>query len=78
VGRGRSSRDGPFAQGQGRWGKDRGSRRRIRRLKWHEHITIEMWLFVAAMILMIALGLPWLAKHPLHHHQRDAAGARPQ
>ena len=42
----------------------RGSRRRLRRIKWHEHTPAEFWIFVVLVIVMLIVLIPWLTKHP--------------
>jgi uncharacterized iron-regulated membrane protein len=48
----------------------RGSRKRVRRLKWQEHTSVEFWIFVILMLIMLFVGIPWLIRHPpeTHHH----------
>ena len=52
----------------------RGSRRRLRRIKWRDHTPAEFWLFVVFMLLILIVLIPWLIKHPppAHHHWTDA------
>lgn len=52
----------------------RGSRKRLRRIKWYEHTSVEFWIFVALMLLMLFGGIPWMIRHPPeHHHQTNEA-----
>jgi hypothetical protein len=47
----------------------RGSRKRLRRIKWYEHTSIEFWIFVLLLLLMVFVAIPWLIRHPpVHHH----------
>jgi hypothetical protein len=52
----------------------RGSRHRIRRLKWHEHTSIEFWVVVAFILFVLFFGIPWLIKHPIDLHHRKPSG----
>jgi hypothetical protein len=49
---------------------DRGSRKRVRRIKLWENTSVEFWIFVVFMLVMLFVGVPWLIKHPpeVHHH----------
>jgi hypothetical protein len=63
---------GPRSASQQGWcGKIyRGSRRRLRRIKWHEHTPTEFWIFVGPVIVMLIVLILWLTKHPpaeAHH-----------
>jgi hypothetical protein len=42
----------------------RGSRRRLRRIKWHEDTPTEFWIFVVLVIVMLIVLILWLTKHP--------------
>lgn len=48
----------------------RGSRKRVRRIKWWENTSVEFWVFVVLILVMLFVGVPWLIKHPPddHHH----------
>jgi type II secretory pathway component PulM len=52
----------------------RGSRKRLRRLKWREHTPAEFWILVVIVIVMLLVVIPWLINHPPaeHHHETDA------
>jgi hypothetical protein len=48
----------------------RGSRRRLRRIKWRENMSVELWIFVAFVVFLLIFGIPWLVEHPpRHQHQ---------
>ena len=42
----------------------RGSRKRVRRIKWWENSPLEFWIFVVLILFMLFVGVPWLIKHP--------------
>jgi hypothetical protein len=42
----------------------RGSRKRLRRLKWYRHSSIEIWLFFAFVLFLLFIGVPWMISHP--------------
>lgn len=42
----------------------RGSRKRVRRIKWWENTSVEFWILVALLLLMLFVGVPWLIRHP--------------
>jgi hypothetical protein len=55
----------------------RGSRKRLRRIKWHKHTSVEFWIFVVLMLLMLFGGIPWMIRHaPEHHHMVGAETVR--
>ena len=49
----------------------RGSRKRLKRIKFFENTSVEFWLFVVLMLFMLLVVVPWLIKHPPRDH--DAA-----
>jgi hypothetical protein len=54
-----------------RWGPSgayRGSRKRLRRLKWHAHTSVELWIFVVLVLIMFSVGLSRLFWHPAPAH----------
>jgi hypothetical protein len=44
----------------------RGSRRRLRRIRFRENWTRDMWLLVAVVVLTILVLFPWLVRHPIN------------
>ena len=56
-------------------GYDRGSRKRLNRIRLRGNGSIELWIFVALMAFMLTVGVPWLIRHPMedrdshHTHQ---------
>jgi hypothetical protein len=42
----------------------RGSRKRVRRIKWLENNSVEFWILVVLLLFMLLVGVPWLVKHP--------------
>jgi hypothetical protein len=66
---------GPHLSG-GRGSKTyRGSRKRIRQIKWREHTSIEFWVFVVFMLFLLFVGIPWMIKHPIDHHHEPSSTA---
>jgi hypothetical protein len=59
-----------FARGPGGGyrGRYRGSRKRLKRIKFAENTSVGFWVFVALMIFMLFVVLPWLINHPLPDH----------
>jgi hypothetical protein len=49
-------------------GRGRGSRKRLERIKFAENTSVGFWVFVALMIFMLFVVLPWLTNHPLPDH----------
>jgi hypothetical protein len=41
----------------------RGSRRRVRRIKWSD-TTPEFWIFVVLVIFLFFVIVPWMIRHP--------------
>jgi hypothetical protein len=44
----------------------RGSRKRLRRIKFRENTSVEFWIFVALVIVMLAVIMPWLLVRATH------------
>jgi len=44
----------------------RGSRRRLRRIRFRENWTRDMWLLVAFVVLAMLVLFPWLVRHPIN------------
>jgi heme/copper-type cytochrome/quinol oxidase subunit 2 len=51
----------------------RGSRKRIRRIRWRENTTFEFWVFVVAILLMLILGVLSLINHSNDRHHEGLA-----
>jgi hypothetical protein len=47
---------------------DRGSKQRLRRIRMRGNWSLEIWIFVIALVLILLIALPWLASHPPQHH----------
>jgi hypothetical protein len=45
----------------------RGSRKRLKRIRFAENTSVDFWVFVALMIFLLCVVLPWLVNHPLPH-----------
>jgi hypothetical protein len=57
-------------------GYNRGSRKRLNRIRLRGNWSIELWVFVAIMAFMLILGMPWLVRHSMvdpdaHHTLQD-------
>jgi hypothetical protein len=46
----------------------RGSRKRVRRIKWRGNTSVELWIVVVLMLFVLCVGIPWLIKHPPVEH----------
>jgi hypothetical protein len=44
----------------------RGSRRRLRRIRFRENWTRDMWLLLVFVVLTVLLLFPWLVRHPIN------------
>jgi hypothetical protein len=75
---GMSSRHNPFALGGtgGRPIVHRGSRKRLRRIKFAGNTSVDFWLLVALMLFMLFVVVPWLMKHPPVDHDTGDASLR--
>jgi uncharacterized iron-regulated membrane protein len=51
----------------------RGSRKRLRRLKWYKHSSIEFWLFLVIVLFLLFVGVPWMINHPEAGHHRPSS-----
>jgi hypothetical protein len=43
----------------------RGSRKRLRRIRFRENTSPEFWVAVAVLLFLLLIVLPWLVTHPL-------------
>jgi hypothetical protein len=70
---------GPHTYGPGSTRIYRGSRKRVQRLKWYKHSSIHFWLFVAFVLFLLFVGVPWMINHPEagHHHPSSSPTAIP-
>lgn len=52
----------------------RGSRKRLRRIKWYEHTPVEFWIYLVLLLLVLLIMIFSLIKHPPpeHHHGMGA------
>jgi hypothetical protein len=46
----------------------RGSRKRLRRIRLQGNWSVEFWLFVLVMLVALFVLVPWLIRHPPSHH----------
>jgi hypothetical protein len=57
------------------FGFNRGSQKRLNRIRLRGNWSLELWIFVAIMAFMLIVGMPWLIRHPMvdrdapHTHQ---------
>jgi hypothetical protein len=50
----------------------RGSRKRLRRLRFSGNWSVELWIFLAVMLFTLFVVVPWIVRHPpidQHHAQ---------
>jgi len=73
-GRQHLSHSGLHLLGPGAGKTYRGSRKRLRRIKWHEYTPVEFWIYLVLLLVALLIVIPWLIKHPPsgHHHGTDA------
>jgi hypothetical protein len=51
----------------------RGSRKRLKRIKWSDNTSADFWAFVILALFLLLVVLPWLIRHPPpDHHPGDA------
>jgi hypothetical protein len=41
----------------------RGSKRRIKRIKWRRNGSLEMWLLAGWVAFLLLVVLPWMIRH---------------
>jgi hypothetical protein len=46
---------------------NRGSRKRLHRIKWRQNTSVGFWVFVIFMLVVLFVGIPWLIRHPPAH-----------
>jgi hypothetical protein len=63
----RASTSGPHAARPGGGKIYRGSRKRLKRIKWRENTPIEFWVLVALLLVALFVIIPWMIRHPHHH-----------
>jgi hypothetical protein len=49
----------------------RGSRKRLKRIEFLENTSVEFWVMVVLLVIMLLVVVPWLIRHPPRDH--DAA-----
>jgi hypothetical protein len=47
---------------------DRGSKQRLKRIRIRQNSSLEVWIFVIGLVLILLIALPWFATHPPQHH----------
>jgi hypothetical protein len=63
----RASTSGPHAARPGAGKVYRGSRKRLKRVKWRENTPIEFWVLVALLLVALFVIIPWMIRHTHHH-----------
>lgn len=53
---------------------NRGSRRRLRRIKLRENWSRAMWALLAFVLLVLLVVIPWVLRHPLPHQEEHVFG----
>ena len=68
------SHSGPHLGRPGAGKTYRGSRKRLRRIKWQEHTPVEFWIYLVLLLVVRLLVILSLIKHlpPEHQHGTDA------
>jgi hypothetical protein len=46
----------------------RGSRKRLRRMRWRQNMPVEFWILVAVLLAALFIIVPWIIRHPSAHH----------
>jgi hypothetical protein len=59
--------EGPHTSRPGYRQLDRGSRRRLRRLKWREHTPTEFWIMVAVVLVIFLIAVQAIIRYPPSH-----------
>jgi hypothetical protein len=66
----RGSANGPQASGLRSGKVYRGSRRRVRRIRFRGNWAVELWILVAVILFVLFVVVPWLVQHPPVDHQQ--------
>jgi hypothetical protein len=64
-----SNERGPQASGPRPGKVYRGSRKRVRRIRFRDNWAVELWLLVAVILFVLFVVVPWLVQHPPVDHQ---------
>jgi hypothetical protein len=65
----RASDSGPQASGPRPGRVYRGSRKRVRRIRFRDNWAVELWILVAVLLFVLFVVVPWLVRHPPLDHQ---------
>lgn len=65
----RASTSGPQAAGARPGRVYRGSRKRVRRIRFRDNWAVELWILVAVILFTLCVVVPWLVRHPPSDHQ---------
>jgi hypothetical protein len=65
----RTSAGGPQTSGPRPGKVYRGSRKRVRRIRFRDNWPVELWILVAVILFMLFVVVPWLVQHPPPDHQ---------
>jgi hypothetical protein len=69
-----AGRRSPFQRGAtprraGRY--DRGSKQRLKRIRLRGNSSLEFWIFVIGIVLILLIAWPWFAAHPPQHYPAE-------
>ena len=59
---------GPHTTRPGTIGPYRGSRKRIKRITFRKNLSVEFWIFAVFVVFLLFGIVPWMIRHPHHHH----------
>jgi hypothetical protein len=46
---------------------DYGSKQRLKRIRLRGNSSLEFWIFVIGLVLILLIAVPWLVTHPPQH-----------
>ncbi|HUK36705.1 MAG TPA: hypothetical protein VLV86_22475 [Vicinamibacterales bacterium] len=70
------SLDGPHTTKPGTARVFRGSKKRVRRIRMRDYMSLAMWCYIVLMAALLFIGLPWMAKHPVEFHRPSPTATR--
>ncbi len=48
--------------------RDRGSRKRVQKIRWRRNMSVEFWIFIVGILMIVFLLVPWLMTRPAPPH----------
>jgi hypothetical protein len=45
----------------------RGSKQRLKRIRFRGNSSLEFWIFVIGLVIILVIAVPWFATHPPKH-----------